>query len=201
MKEPRLPRRTSLGTCSVEECQKPGFTLGLCHTHYIISQKAEKLALQAKLDGEVGLPARIGKNGKINGGPGSGEVGMGRPPMLVPDEPTLKRLRELAGIQCTIDEAAGVMFVDGETLRRFIDRHPEAKKAFEQGQLNGKASLRRMQYIQAKRSSAMAIWLGKNYLKQTDALRLGPLSGNRQADDLGIEPPTALLRAVQEEKE
>ena len=200
MTGPRLPKRTSLGTCSVEECEKPGFALGLCHTHYIISQKAEKLALQAKLDGEVGLPARIGKNGKINGGPGSGEK-TGRPEALTPDEPTLKRLRELAGIQCTIDEIAGVMLTNRVTLHRFIERYPAAKEAFEQGQLNGKASLRRMQYIQAKRSAAMAIWLGKNYLKQTDALRLGPLSGNRQADDLGIEPPTALLRAVQEEKE
>ena len=200
MTGPRLPKRTSLGTCSAEECEKPGFALGLCHTHYIISQKAEKLALQAKLDGEVGLPARIGKNGKINGGPGSGEK-TGRPEALTPDEPTLKRLRELAGIQCTIDEIAGVMLTNRVTLHRFIERYPAAKEAFEQGQLNGKASLRRMQYIQAKRSAAMAIWLGKNYLKQTDALRLGPLSGNRQADDLGIEPPTALLRIVHEEKE
>lgn len=195
----QAPRRTDLGTCSVEGCGKPGFALGLCHSHYTISRKAEREAEQdiIEVDGVRRFPARIGKNGKVNGGNGSGIVGQGRPPLLVNDEETIKRIRDLAALQCTIEESAGVMNVDGETLRRFMERHRVAKEAFEFGRLSGKVSVRRLQFIHAKKNATMAIWLGKQMLNQSEPIRLGPLSGNRQADELGIAPPTALLRAVQ----
>ena len=185
-----------MGVCTVDGCEKTGFALGLCYSHYLTSQQAEKRALEDALkEGEIKLPARIGRNGKVNGGPGSGER-TGRPPELVNDEPTIKRIRELSALQCTLEEVAGVLLVCDNTLREFMRKHPEAEQAFEQGKFNGRVSLRRMQFVQAKRSAAMGIWLGKQYLKQAESLRLGPLSGNQQADELGLEPPTALLRAV-----
>jgi hypothetical protein len=165
----------------------------------MVSQQAEKRAMEAALkEGEIRLPVTIGKNGRVAGGPGNGREGNGRgqPPKLVPDEPTIKRIRELSALQCTLEEVAGVLLVDDTTLRDFMRKYPEAEAAFEQGKFNGRVSLRRMQFVQAKRSAAMGIWLGKQYLKQSESLRLGPLSGNQQADDLGLEPPTALLRAV-----
>jgi hypothetical protein len=191
--------RLTMGTCTVDGCERTGFALGLCHSHYMVSQQAEKRAMEAALkEGEIRLPVTIGKNGRVAGGPGNGREGNGRgqPPKLVPDEPTIKRIRELSALQCTLEEVAGVLLVDDTTLRDFMRKYPEAEAAFEQGKFNGRVSLRRMQFVQAKRSAAMGIWLGKQYLKQSESLRLGPLSGNQQADDLGLEPPTALLRAV-----
>ncbi len=186
-----------MGTCSVEDCDRTGFALGLCYSHYLTSQKAEKRAMEnAIAEGQIKVPVRIGRNGKVNGGRGSGEVGAGRPPALVNDESTIKRIRDLSALQCTLEEVAGVLQVHDVTLRDFMRKHPEAEEAFEQGKFSGRVSLRRMQFVQAKRSAAMGIWLGKQYLKQSESLRLGPLSGNQQADDLGLEPPTALLRAV-----
>ena len=188
------PKRSQLtmGKCSVEGCDRNGFALGLCFSHYDISREAEKHAMEAALREEpVRALVKIGKNGHINR--------PGRPPALVNDESTIKRIRDLSALQCTIEEVSGVMQVHEQTLRDFMRKHPEAEQAFEQGKYSGRVSLRRMQFVQAKRSAAMGIWLGKQYLKQQESLRLGPLSGNQQADELGLEPPTALLRAVKGE--
>jgi hypothetical protein len=184
-----------MGTCSVEGCERTGFAIGLCWQHYEISRDAEKHAMQAALAEEpVKALVKIGKNGRYTGEGRPG--GLGRPPKLVPDESTLKRIRDLAALQCTLDEVAGVLQVSDVTLMNFLNQYPEAEEAFEQGKFSGRVSLRRMQFVQAKRSAAMGIWLGKQYLKQQESMRLGPLSGNQQADELGLEPPTALLRAV-----
>jgi hypothetical protein len=191
--------RLTMGTCTVEGCEKANFALGMCWSHYNIANAAERKALElAVKEGEIKVPVTLGKNGRVAGGPGSGREGNGRgqPPKLVNDEPTIKRIRELSALQCTLEEVAGVLLVDDTTLRDFMRKHPAAEEAFEQGKYSGRVSLRRMQFVQAKRSAAMGIWLGKQYLKQQESMRLGPLSGNQQADDLGLEPPTALLRAV-----
>ena len=47
-------------------------------------------------------------------------------------------------------------------------RRELAMEAWEFGRENGKVSLRRMQFLQARKSAAMAIWLGKQYLGQRD---------------------------------
>ena len=80
----------------------------------------------------------------------------------------LKRIRGLAGIQCTQKEAATVLGVCSETLRSFFDRHKKAQEAWEFGRDIGKASMRRFQIKQAEHNPTMAIWLGKQYLGQSD---------------------------------
>src|SRR5215471_18557052 len=96
-------RRGPLGTCSIEGCHFNVLALGLCQTHYTISQKAEREAAEQRITkGEL----RVGKNGRTNGGPGGGTNGAGRPPAIPYDESTIKRLRELGGLQCTLKEAA-----------------------------------------------------------------------------------------------
>jgi len=97
---------------------------------------------------------------------------MGRPPKLVVDEPTLKRIRELGAIQCTQAEAAAVMLCSQTTFRSFLADNKQAHEAFELGKETGKASLRRTQFMLAKKSAAMAIWLGKQYLGQKDRDRI-----------------------------
>ena len=73
--------------------------------------------------------------------------------------------RRLAEIQCTIDEIAHVLGVSDTTLKRNV----EFRAIYDQAREKGKTSLRRLQWAAARRgSTAMLIWLGKQYLGQTD---------------------------------
>lgn len=78
----------------------------------------------------------------------------------------------LCAIQCTREEICSVLGVSVPTLHRWCKR--EYKESFEtvfksKSEL-GKSSLRRIQFELAKKSSAMAIFLGKQYLGQKDTV-------------------------------
>jgi hypothetical protein len=193
-----IHRKGVPGACIVEDCPKQIFARGLCHSHYLVM-----------LDGEKRAGWVVGKNGKAKPGRGAlGERGTskynggGATPKIVHDESTIKRIRDLGGLQCTLTEVAGVLQCNVETLRSFLARHEDAADAYRDGKENGKASLRRMQFVLAKRSAAMSIHLGKNYLNQRDNLEIGPINGGSLETDLGSEEnATALLRAVRAESE
>ena len=76
----------------------------------------------------------------------------------------------LCRIQCTMQEICGVLSVDETTLTRWC--HEIYGKSFSQvyaeKRQGGKASLRRQQFEIAKTNATMSIWLGKQYLGQTD---------------------------------
>ena len=55
-----------------------------------------------------------------------------------------------------------------QTLIAFFNREPGSKEVFEQGKDLGRVSLRRTQFKLAGKSAAMAIFLGKNLLGQSD---------------------------------
>lgn len=79
-----------------------------------------------------------------------------------PLEIDVELIRSLAGIQCTMKEMAGCLRCSVDTLeRRYIDVIREAQE-------QGRKSLRRYQLELAKKSAAMAIFLGKQYLGQRD---------------------------------
>jgi hypothetical protein len=92
----------------------------------------------------------------------------GRPPKLVADDATLEILEGLGKIQCTTKEAACVLKVAESTFLRFLSENDEARDAFDMGKGQGLHSLRRTQFKLAETNAAMAIFLGKNYLGQTD---------------------------------
>ena len=76
----------------------------------------------------------------------------------------------LCKLQCTEVEMCGFFGVSEDTLNRWCKRtygrtFAETYKVYSQ---DGKISLRRMQWNLAKKSPAMAIFLGKNMLGQTD---------------------------------
>lgn len=75
------------------------------------------------------------------------------------------QVETLASIGCTMEEIGLVVGCDRATLqRRFA-------AAVEKGRAEAKISLRRAQYKAALRGNpAMLIWLGKQYLGQTDKL-------------------------------
>lgn len=73
--------------------------------------------------------------------------------------------RRLAEIQCTINEIAHVLGVSDTKLKR----DAEFREVYDAAREKGRTSLRRMQWNRAKNgSTAMLIWLGKQYLGQTD---------------------------------
>lgn len=71
---------------------------------------------------------------------------------------------KLANIMCTQEEIATMFDCDVRTLQR----DEEFCRVFKKGKENGKMSLRRNQWKLSEKNTAMAIWLGKQYLGQRD---------------------------------
>lgn len=96
------------------------------------------------------------------------------------DETDERTFKGLCRIMCTKAEVCSVMRVDSKTLDRLIDEHfgdevphegarctfSDAFKAFS---AEGRMSLRRKQFeLAMDGDKSMLVWLGKNYLDQTD---------------------------------
>lgn len=81
-----------------------------------------------------------------------------------------KIFENLCGLQCTLEEIAGVFDCSPDTIERWCKREYEATFAevYKKHSAKGKTSLRRIQFKLAEKSAAMAIFLGKNYLGQKD---------------------------------
>ena len=77
---------------------------------------------------------------------------------------------KLCDLQCTLQEIAGFFDCSEDTIERWCKR--ELKKSFAEAykkySVRGKISLRRFQMKMAEHNATMAIWLGKQYLGQTD---------------------------------
>lgn len=73
-------------------------------------------------------------------------------------------VEKLANIQCTEEEIASVLGCSVDTLAR----QPSFAEIYKKGKEFGKSSLRRTQWKLAQSNTTMAIWLGKQYLGQTD---------------------------------
>jgi len=93
-------------------------------------------------------------------------MGGGRPKKPI----DFKTLENLCAIQCTGEEIASVLGVDYDTLCRRIKSTLKMNFAEYYAQKSGfgKVSLRRRQFALAETNVAMAIFLGKNYLGQSD---------------------------------
>lgn len=92
----------------------------------------------------------------------------GRPQKEI-DQIQFKKLCEL---QCTLTEIAGFFDCSEDTVERWCKRTYKLNFAeiFKVLSANGKISLRRYQFDLAKKSAAMAIFLGKNLLGQKDVI-------------------------------
>lgn len=74
-------------------------------------------------------------------------------------------VKDLAGIMCTQEEIAGVLHVSVRTLQRSA----EFCRIYKDAQEDAKSSLRRAQWKKAHEGNVgMLIWLGKQYLGQSD---------------------------------
>lgn len=77
---------------------------------------------------------------------------------------------KLCGLQCALSEIASWFNCSEDTIERWCQRTYKRRFAdvFAEKRGNGKIALRRAQFELAKKSAAMAIFLGKNYLGQKD---------------------------------
>jgi len=83
-----------------------------------------------------------------------------------------KIFENLCGLQCTLEEIAGVFDCSADTIERWCKREygETFAETYKKHSAKGKMSLRRTQFKLAEKSAAMAIFLGKNYLGQKDTI-------------------------------
>lgn len=81
-----------------------------------------------------------------------------------------KEFEGLCGLQCTYEEVCDWFGVTQKTLNAWCRRTygKTFSHVFREKRGKGKISLRRMQWQLAEKSPAMAIFLGKNFLGQSD---------------------------------
>lgn len=114
-----------------------------------------------------------------------------------------KQFESLCNMQCTLQEIAGFFKCSIDTIERWCERTYDESFAdtYKKYSQNGKISLRRYQFKLAEKNASMAIWLGKQYLGQTDRIELG------QADEdnsfkvemvMPTEDDLARLKKIQE---
>ena len=94
-----------------------------------------------------------------------------RPNRIEFSDEKLETIRGLGYIHCTLREAAAVLGLDESVVLQWhaqFPNHPFTRK-FEEGKAAGKISLRRRQvHMTEEGNTAMAIFLGKNWLEQGD---------------------------------
>lgn len=127
-----------------------------------------------------------------------------QPILKAEDINCLRQIRALGALQCTRYEAAAVLGVNRENFSRFLNKEPAAERAFLEGREGGKVSLRRIQWLWAKKSAAMAIWLGKQYLGQQESNRT-EIGGIQEGVPINLEHGmaeglTALLARARQAK-
>lgn len=107
---------------------------------------------------------------------------MGRPTIEI-DQLTFEKL---CGIQCTLEEIAGVFRCSPDTIERWCKRTFDTTFAevYKKFSASGKMSLRRAQFRLAEKSAAMAIFLGKNYLGQTDHVEIADTTALNKLDSI-----------------
>lgn len=107
---------------------------------------------------------------------------MGRPKIEI-DQRTFESLCE---IQCTLSEVASVCHCSEDTIERWCKRTYKQTFAevYKKYSDVGKASLRRTQLKLAQKNASMAIFLGKQYLGQSDAITYENDDALKKLDDI-----------------
>ena len=81
-----------------------------------------------------------------------------------------KQFENLCGLQCTQEDICGFFDICSDTLNTWCKRTYKMgfSEVYAQKRGSGRISLRRIQFRLAQKNAAMAIFLGKNMLGQTD---------------------------------
>lgn len=105
----------------------------------------------------------------------------------------IKQFEELCKIQCSKEEICNVLDVTDKTLDKWIKEtytnvppfgeNVSFSEVFKYKRTDGHTALRRHQFRMAETNTTMAIWLGKQWLGQTDKTDIGGTM-NVQSDGL-----------------
>ena len=99
----------------------------------------------------------------------------------------------LCRLQCTREEMLGWFGITDKTLTRWIKdtygRKYSFSAIFDEKRAGGKISLRRSQFRLAETNAALAIWLGKQYLGQTDKLEHEDVGDNSVLKEIAKRLP------------
>ena len=102
---------------------------------------------------------------QVNSAHQEGKHAGGRPRLVF----DLRQVEDLGKIQSTHSELAAVLGCSLDTVKDRLRNDPEISTAYQKGLEHGKSSLRRIQWKNALGgNTTMQIWLGKQYLGQTD---------------------------------
>ena len=130
---------------------------------------------------------------------------MGRPRAKINQE----EFEKLCSLQCTKLEICAWFNVTDKTLEAWCKRTYKKgfSEIFSEKRGIGKISLRRAQFQLAKKNAAMAIFLGKNWLGQSDSVKIEGSKDGKLADlidglreDDGLHEETAAADAAVAEK-
>ena len=107
---------------------------------------------------------------------------MGRPQKEI-DQSLFEKL---CGLQCTLTEIACIFDCSEDTIERWCKRTYDEgfAETYKKHSAAGKLSLRRAQFRLAEKSAAMAIFLGKNYLGQSDHVVVEDKSALDKLDEI-----------------
>lgn len=91
---------------------------------------------------------------------------MARPRIEISEE----QFKGLCSIQCTLEEISNWFKCSEDTIERWCKRELKMSfaEAYKRFSVGGKISLRRSQFRMAETNPTMAIWLGKQYLRQKE---------------------------------
>ena len=108
-------------------------------------------------------------------------------------EINLNEVRALAQRFCTLEEIARTVGYSRSGLRARARKDPELQEAIDSGQSSAKVSLRRKQMEIAmndkhSKQTTMLIFLGKNYLGQSDKLEHKVRSSEKDINDGDFKP-------------
>lgn len=97
-----------------------------------------------------------------------------------------KQFENLCGLQCTKEEICAFFEITDKTLDGWCKRtyNMSFSDVFREKRGIGRISLRRSQFELAKKNAAMAIWLGKQYLSQSDQAKIEVKKENNLLDVL-----------------
>jgi hypothetical protein len=99
----------------------------------------------------------------------------GRPRAVI----DLLAVERAASIGCPNDDIAAIVGVSRRTLYEHMESDPAVVEAIERGRSNGRASVRRMQWMKAEAGSdTMLIWVGKVLCGQKDTSSIALTGAN-----------------------
>lgn len=97
----------------------------------------------------------------------------------------LEKFKGLCSILCTKSEICGILEMHEDTLDSRIKEMlgVSFSEAWEMFAARGRVSLRRLQFTQAEKSVPMSIFLGKQYLGQSEKIQATPVDPIEQFSD------------------